>query len=393
VGSGSVFGEELVSGARPRGLPFTNLTWVTSTMRNVGVDALMFDGRLSIEADLFERGLSGLPSGRDELVLPNEVGYSLPNENLNKEVMRGFEFGLTWSDRVGQVRYSIAPNFTIARSRPAFVPGQRFGSSWHQYRDGWGNNTAMGRWYGVSFGYRVIGQFQSIEEIENHPVLQDGQDNRNLLPGDLIFEDVNGDGVINEMDMVPIGFGTEITPILSYGARTSVSYAGVTLTADLSGGALYSHLRDWEMRFQGWGGHNGPAYGMDRWRRVDPYDQQSEWIPGRYPPIRVNRTGSIYPSYFGSDFWRTNVRFLRVRNVEMSYNVPDRFAQPVGVSGVRVFASMSNPFSIDNTRHYMMDPEVVQPNGQVYPTIRLLSVGIRATVGGGAGGPVVAGSN
>jgi hypothetical protein len=124
---------------------------------------------------------------------------------------------------------------------------------------------------------------------------------------------------------------------------------------------------------------------MDRWRRVDPFDPQSEWIPGRYPPMR-NGTSSgnppSRPSFSGSNFWRTNVKFLKVRTMELSFNVPDRLPASVGLSGVRLFTNLSNPFSLDNTRHYMMDPEVGNSNGMVYPSIRMLQFGFRATVGG-----------
>jgi len=77
------------------------------------------------------------------------------------------------------------------------------------------------------------------------------------------------------------------------------------------------------------------------------------------------------------------VKFLRIRTMELSYNVPDRLSTTLGLSGVNVYTNLSNPFSIDNTRHYMMDPEVSQGNGMVYPTIRMLQVGFRANIGGG----------
>jgi len=294
-------------------------------------------------------------------------------------VTRGFELAVRWNDQVGQVRYSVAPNFTIARSRPTLRYGERYGSQYDQYTST-GNNTF--RWEGAARGQKAIGQFQTIEQIESHPVIQDNNANKNLLPGDLIFEDANGDGIINGLDERTIGFNDNITPIVSYGAATSLSYKGLNLNVNWSGGAYFSHLRDFEMRYQGWSEHNGPAYGWDRWRRVDPFDPQSEWIPGRYPPLRVNVTGGSVPSYNTNTFWRTNVKFLRVRTMELSFDVPDVVPARVGLSGVRLFTNLSNPFSIDNTRHYMMDPEVSQVNGMVYPTIRMLQVGFRANVGG-----------
>ena len=115
-----------------------------------------------------------------------------------------------------------------------------------------------------------------------------------------------------------------------------------------------AHQRGAETKNMFQGTHNAQRYFMDRWRRADPFDPQSEWIPGRYPPLRVNYTYSPFsrraPSYATSDFWRTNVKFLKVRTMELSFNVPDRLPASVGLSGVRLFTNLSNPFSLDNTR-------------------------------------------
>lgn len=382
VGDGSVFDGTHVTGARPRGSPNLALSWLTNTTKNVGMDVLMFDGRVSIETDLFERVRSGIPATRAGIQIPTEAAFPLPQENLNEDVTRGFEMALRWNDQVGRVRYSIAPNFTIARSKASVRNGERYGSRYDHY-NATGNNTS--RWNGAAMGLHAIGQFTSFEQIESHPVIQDNNANKNLLPGDLIYEDVNGDGIINNLDNRVIGFDNDITPIMSYGAVTSMSFQGLTLNVNWAGGAYFSHLREFEMRFPGaWSQHNGPLYGVDRWQRVNPYDPQSEWIPGRYPPLRVNYTNeAAAPSYRTSDFWRTNVKFLRIRTMELSYNVPDRLSTTLGLSGVNVYTNLSNPFSIDNTRHYMMDPEVSQGNGMVYPTIRMLQVGFRANIGGG----------
>src|SRR5690606_10652604 len=103
-------------------------TWVRSTSRNLGVDMIVLDGKLSVEADLFERELSGLPAERSDVLLPNELGYGLPDENLNADVTRGFEAAVTWSDEVGRVSYSIAPNVTVARTIAEERYKERFSS-------------------------------------------------------------------------------------------------------------------------------------------------------------------------------------------------------------------------------------------------------------------------
>ena len=98
--------------------------------------------------------------------------------------------------------------------------------------------SAEGRWGGIYWGYQVIGQFQSEEEIRNYPVNLDGNNNRTLLPGDFIYKDVNGDGIINGMDERPIGYPEGWAPIMSFGGNIGLQWKGIDLNIDLSGGAM-----------------------------------------------------------------------------------------------------------------------------------------------------------
>ncbi|HUF10837.1 MAG TPA: hypothetical protein VMO47_16075, partial [Rhodothermales bacterium] len=373
VGNGAVLDGAMVPGSRPRGLPITNLSWVTSTSANLGIDFVLLDGRLSGEFDVFERKLTGLPAPRTDVLVPEEAGYSLPNENLNSDTNRGFEGILRWSDRMGGIFYSIAPNFTLSRQKNGTRYGERYGSSWGRYTNG-----NIDRWAGVNFGYQVIGQFQSVEEIDRYPVDIDGQGNRSLLPGDLIYLDVNGDRIINAMDQRPIGYSVFGTPILSFGATTSIGFAGATLSLDLAGGGLYSHSREAATKFPS--GHNLPQYATDRWYRVDPYDPQSAWHEGTYPPFR---NGGSRPSYNrNDDFWRTNVKFLRVRRVELGYQIPDSYSSRFGFSGLRVYTNATNPISFDNVSKYNLDPEIAFNAALNYPTVSVVNFGLSAAVGG-----------
>jgi len=374
VGNGSVFEGGLVTGARPRGLPVTNLTWVTSESSNIGVDFVMLNGRLSGELDLFQRKLDGLPAPRTDVLVPDEVGYTLPNENLNGDTDRGFEGVIRWSDRVGGFSYTIAPNITLSRQKQGFRYGERYGNSWDRYRTG-----AVDRWEGVRFGYQVEGQFQNVEQIESHSVDIDGQNNTTLLPGDLIIKDVNGDGVINDLDQRPIGYSVTGTPILSFGATLDASYRGFGLSLVLAGGGMFTHQRNAATRLPG--NHNLPTYALDRWYREDPHNPQSEWSPGYYPPF-LNGGGPSYGTYGVSEFWNTNVKYVRLRRVELSYNVPDYLSRQLGLSGMRVYASATNPFSLDNVGFYNHDPEVAQDAALIYPTISLVNIGVSTSVGG-----------
>lgn len=278
----AVLDGEYVTGLNQRGLPVTNLSWTKNTTKNIGFDLSMFGNRLTVSADAFRKDITGVPAARYDVLLPSEVGYSLPNENLNKQAYIGAEAMATWTDHIGEFNYRVSGNITFSRYRSIETYKPRFSNSWDEYR-----NSAEDRWGGIYWGYQVIGQFQSEEEIKNYPVNLDGQGNTTLLPGDLIYKDVNNDGVINSMDERPIGFPENWAPILSFGGNIGLEWRGIDLNIDFSGGAMQGWRQNYELANAYHNGGNSPAYLLeDRWHRADLYDPESEWISGRYPAIR-----------------------------------------------------------------------------------------------------------
>ena len=93
----AVLDGELVTGLNQKGLPITNLSWTKNTTSNIGFDLTMFNNRLKITADAFRKDITGVPAARYDVLLPSEVGYSLPNENLNKQAYIGAEGMVTWT--------------------------------------------------------------------------------------------------------------------------------------------------------------------------------------------------------------------------------------------------------------------------------------------------------
>ncbi|TJY67977.1 TonB-dependent receptor [Sphingobacterium alkalisoli] len=361
-----------VPGLQPRGLPVRNLSWVKNTNYNVGFDLAMFNNKLSVTADAFKIIRTGAPAQRYDVLLPSEIGYGLPNENLNKNAYYGAEGIITYQDQIGELNYVVSGNMTFSRYRSLETYKPRFGNSWGEYR-----NSAEDRWGGVWWGYQVVGRFQSVEEIQNHPINNDGQNNKNQLPGDLIYKDVNGDGVINWMDERPIGYPTGWAPIMSFGGRIGLNWRGIDLNADFAGGSVQSWNQDYELRNAFHGGGNSPAYLLeDRWHRSDPYDPNSEWIPGYFPAIRKGNSG---PNSRNSDFWLTNVRYLRVRNLELGYNLPKNIIEKVKAEKLRVYVNASNLFSFDNVKRYQIDPEIEAPAAVVYPQQKVFMVGFNLT--------------
>lgn len=357
-----------VAGVRPTGLPVTNLSWVKNTNSNIGIDLTLLERKLTVTADLFRITRSGVPAARYDILLPSEVGYSLPNENLNKNGYRGAEGIITYTDNIGEVNYTVSGNVTYSRYRNIESYKPRFGNSWDEYR-----NSAENRYGGIWWGYQVIGRFQSEDEIRSYPIDIDGQNNRTLLPGDFIYKDVNDDGIINWMDERPIGYPTGWAPMITFGGRIGVDWKGISVNIDFAGGGMQSWFQDYELRNAFHAGGNSPAYLLeDRWHRADPYDPTSEWIPGYYPAIRNGNSG---PNARNSDFWLTNVRYLRVRNLEVGYSFPSALARRISAEKLRVYVNGTNLFSFDNVGRFQIDPEIEARAAVVYPQQKTVLVG------------------
>lgn len=376
----SIFNGSYVIGLRPRGLPITQLSWVTNRTKNIGIDFALLNNKITGQVDVFERKRTGLPAGRYDVLLPSEVGYSLPNENLNADASRGIDAIVTYTNKAGALNYSIGVNASYARVRSLYTYKPRFGNSWDKYR-----NSAEDRWFGVSgtgdlnaFGYHVIGRFQSQEEIDNYPVNIDGQGNRTMLPGDFIYEDANNDGIINGMDQRPIAYPRGQNPFLSFGSSWNASYKGFSVAIVWAGAAMQSLLRDFELRYPYQNSGTSPAYMLtDRWHRADPYDPKSEWIAGTYPATRRNNTGHI--NYQFNDFWVTNIKYIRLRNLEIGYELPRDIVRRIGASRVRFYVNGTNLFTIDNVKQFEIDPEITSSNGLVYPQQKLYTLGFNLT--------------
>jgi TonB-linked SusC/RagA family outer membrane protein len=370
---GAVLNNSYVIGLRPRGLPVTELSWVKNRTWNAGFDFTVLNNKMSGQFDVFERRRTGLPAARYDVLLPSEVGYSLPNANLNSDATRGIEGMVTYMGQRGKVNYSIGVNATFARLRSLHTYKPRFGNGWDEYR-----NSIENRWANETWGYHVTGRFNSEEEIKNYGIDNDGQGNRTELPGDFKYEDVNGDKIINGMDQRPIGYAQGAQPYMSFGLNASVGYKGFTLRMDLAGATMQSFLRDWELRYPFQNNGSSPAYMLaNRWHRADPYDNNSPWTGGKYPAIRKDNTTHV--NYQVNDFWITNVHYLRLKNLELAYNFSKTLAKKMCLSALRVYVNGTNLFSFDNVKEFEIDPEISSSNGLVYPQQRLYNFGFNVS--------------
>ena len=356
--------------------PITNITWVTSTMENIGVDIGFFKNKLTATVDVFRRTLSGIPVERRDLFIPSEIGYTLPSENLNSTRTQGIEGIITYASQSHGVRYSISGNATLARRKILDVYAERFfTNSWEEYR-----NRTANRWSNIYWGYEAVGQFQSMDEIKNYPINNDNQGNRTQLPGDIKLKDQNGDGIINIQDERPIGYATGASPYLTFGFNTSLSFKGIDILTDWAGAAMQSYYRALETQIPFQANHNSPKYIFnDVWHRADVFDPNSEWVPGKYPAVR--RNGGTLRTYTAlNTFWMKNVKYLRLKNLQVGYNLPQKMLSKAHISRLRIYVTGTNLFSIDNVKDIEIDPEISLNSALVYPNTKVYTLGINLTL-------------
>lgn len=367
---GAVLDGNAVSRVEYRGIPVTNLSWIKSTLVNVGLDFGFFDDRLSGTFELFQRKRTGLPAMRYDVLVPVEVGFDLSNENLNSDYHKGLEFGINWRDQVNDFRYSIGGNFTLARRMMGESYKPRFGSSWDEYR-----NSTENRWASTFWGYEIAGRFENYEQIQNYPVDNDGEGNSTMLPGDFIYKDQNGDGVINELDERPIAYGAGELPYMNFSLNSSFEWKGFDLQMDWNGAAGQSYEMCWEVAYPFQGDGNSTEYLLtDSWHRVDPTDPTSDWVAGEFPATRY--AGANVSFTRRSDFWVKKVWYLKLRTLELGYTLPKSVTNKMRLNRLRFYVNAYNLFSIDNMHRYQLDPEITSNSALVTPNLRTISFGL-----------------
>ncbi|NLA49360.1 MAG: TonB-dependent receptor, partial [Bacteroidales bacterium] len=225
---------KLTTGSASKGLANKNITWYTATTTNFGMEMDVLNSLFFMQFDVFQRKREGLLARRASS-LPSEFGATFPQENLESDKSIGFELELGHKNMVGKdFHYNIVGNLTWARSMWLYREVAPYGSSYSKWR-----NDQADRWKNMRWGYGFVGQFQNQEEINTSPS-QNENGHAALFPGDVRYEDWNGDGMISELDMFPAGRDNNAE--IFYGLDLNSSYKGISLTLFFQGAANYTLL-------------------------------------------------------------------------------------------------------------------------------------------------------
>ena len=379
-----------VHGTGVKPIPVTGLSWMTTSILDIGIDLGFFENKLNVEVDFFKRKRDGIAAEPTDIIFPSESGIKALPKNLNSDMNIGVDGFVKWTDNIGEFKYSVGANATLARRKSGKVHGERFHNAIDQYwwatSDRWSNVVNGAAWM-----YNAIGVFQTQEEIDNYPVNIDGNNNSSLMPGDLIFEDINGDGVIDNYDRRPLGYAGgdypweptggqgNKNPILSFGLNLGAEWKGIDVAADFAGGSMNTFAPDW---FMIWGTGvehvaNGFKYNsLDVWRHEDIFDPTSPWVKGKFPALRGPQNPSAQKL---SNYYVKNVNYVRLRNLVVGYTFPKAWTQKAYINRLRVYFEGTNLFSLDNLKDFGIDPEVSGVQGADYPQHRVYTIGLNLT--------------
>lgn len=344
----------------------TNLTWAKSLQYNAGFDAILWRGLLGVEFDIFYKYVYDMLSTVDATYPPSYGGYVPGYENNNEQDHKGFEISLSHRNKVGEFSYNINLNGTYTKRR------------WLRYGDS--PNTPdwlklTGKEVGAQVGFIAEGLFQSQEEIENSPLIP-GKDVR---VGDIKYKDRNGDGVITyEQDRGYIGKSSY--PKFIGGFSFDGEWKGFDLSFLLQGAlgrdvaltGVYSSgvMDNTSMTKPFYHGGNSPEYLVeDSWREDN--------TNGEFPRLSVVPASSN--NAYASSFWYRNGDYLRIKNMQVGYTLPERWTALMGMSTLRIYAEGQNLMTFSELTKYNIDPEQPGVSNGYYPQQRIYSMGIKLT--------------
>lgn len=380
-GSGYIFDPNtLTVGMIAPGVVNDNLTWVTSTLSNIGIDIDLWKGKLGASIDAFERRNEGILDTRIQSV-PNTFGASFPQENINSTLNRGIELMLSHKGKIGrEFDYRVSANATYARFKRLYVERAPYNSSWQR----WKNGTDY-RYTGRDWLYEHEGRYTSLEQYETAPLRGGARGNSKLLPGSYILTDVNGDGLIDGNDQTPDHwtFG-DINPPLQYGMTMSGSFKSLDINVLLQGAALYSiNYRNNDV----WGYGRFPSLltkYLDRWHTVnpsdDPYDPATQWIAGENPALRTNFNNTMDDAPI--DVWTPPATYLRLKSLELGYSLPESLIRRVKVKKARIYLNGFNLFTLSRKELKNADPERQEgafDADLTYPLMKSYNFGVNLT--------------
>ena len=335
-----------------------SFTWERANNYNVGIDAILFNNRVDLTLEAFfnkrsqiliqETGSTPATSGITTL---------LPPVNAGEVHNRGFEWNLGYNGAASNAfQWRVGVNGGYAKNKVIFmdeIPGAP------DYQ------RMEGKPIGGFLVYQSDGVFRDQAEIDNNEIDYSAVTGR-LLPGDMKFEDVNGDGLINGDDRVRIDDNG--TPTLNFGASLTASYGGFDLNL------LFQGARGASLRVQTESGDIGNYL---------QYSYENRWSidnPSSEHPRLASRGDTYYTggNYGQNTYWLFSKNYVRLKNAELGYTLPTGLTDRFRLGSLRAYINGFNLVTFSELDFF--DPESTSATGVYYPQSRIINLGFNVTL-------------
>ncbi|MFA4871089.1 MAG: TonB-dependent receptor [Pedobacter sp.] len=360
AGSNVVFGNPNSNFSAPTytqlqyGNPY--ITFEVSLKRNIGLDLSLFGDKLNITADLFDDERSDILTTRSATSFAT-YGATVPSTNYGVNYNHGYELSVTYRNKVKDFTYALTGNLSYARNMRRVL----------DEASGLAQNLRVsGTPIGTYFGYHVLGFYSDQNDIDNSPM------NKITafpsIPGDFKYQDTNGDGIINNQDVMAIGHPN--IPEYNASLNMQFGYKGFQLSVLFNGVTNVSS----NVVFQSGGMNQYYTPMLDRWT---PTNTNASW-PVMRPGLNANPNESL------NDFTLQDASYIKLRNVQLSYTLPKKWLSMVRLNTLTVFVSGQNLKTWTN--FYGIDPEN-SLSGNAYassistiPTTKIVNFGLNLSL-------------
>ena len=350
-------------GMRYSSLSSPNVTWEIATKHDLGIDFSFFNDKLSGSVDYFNEKREGIYMLRE--YLPGIVGLeSNPSANDGKVTSECFDGQYTFRQKLGAVGLTIRSNITYSKNE---IVDRDEENNYYWYKMQKGHRVNQAR------GLISLGLFKDYDDIRNSPV-QDF-DGYKVMPGDIKYKDVNGDGKIDGNDQVAIGATTK--PNLIYGFGIAANWKGLDVNLHFQGAGKSTYFIDGSTVHMfklgdGWGNVLSEMANSNRWISADiSGDPATENPNAEYPRLSYGPNSNNYQQ---STYWLRNGSYLRLKTVEVGYTLPTQLVNKVHFNTVRIFFVGTNLLTWSAFK--LWDPEMGSTDGKRYPLSKILSLGI-----------------
>ncbi len=351
-GTGGVFGSgrTYYSSLYQSNAPNPFITWEIADIYNAGFESRFFNNRFFLNTDFFYQRRSNILIKRNASV-PNFTGISLPDENFGIVDNRGFEVELGYNSLpYKDFSYSINGNFAFARNKVVEFDEPQKNVPWQ---------TLTGHPIGALLLYKSAGIFRDTAQINKTPHVS------GAIPGDVIIKDQNGDGVINSDDRIL--FDKTTNPEITFGLSLNFRYKNFELSALINGAGTA-----WVRRLGSQQGAAGDYY---------QFSADGRWTPDNIDatkPRAYDGSSTYWRGKFATDMEYQNQTYARLKNLQLSYNLPLRSFNIKFIKTAQVYVSGQNLFLIYAAKDRIWDPEFsgVRDN---YLIMKVMSLGARVS--------------